>query len=222
MILAPACFWVLPPAEAVMTLLLLSNLTNLLVVSEKREKHFDRPEITKLLASTLPGVIIGLFLLQKINPAVAIILAGVTVLAGVGLKIVAGRLSLKMPAWPIYPVGLSCGVLAATTGLATLAPAWFLLRRLSPAAMRDSLQLYYLIVGVLAFGLGVALIGVSASLPAPWVLIGGAAAITSGYWLGKQIFERLESNRGLYQKAALAALLLVGVACVGRGLLELI
>ena len=221
MILAPACFWVLPPAQAVMTLLLLSNLTNLLVVTERRQKHFDRPEISKLLLSTAPGVVVGIILLQKLDPAIAIILAGLTVLLGVGLKLIAGRLKLTMPSWPVYPVGLGCGVLAATTGLATLAPAWLLLRRLPPASMRDTLQLYYLIIGMSVFVIGVAILGISASLPSLWVLAGGAAAITSGYWLGKRIFERLESHRDAYQKAAIAALLLVGIACVIRGVLEL-
>ena len=222
MILAPACFWVLPPAEAVMTLLLLSNLTNLLVVTERRQKHFDKPEIVKLLLSTLPGIMVGIILLQKLDPAIAITLAGFTILLGVGLKLLAGRLSLTMPSWPVYPVGLSCGILAATTGLATLAPAWLLLRRLPPNSMRDTLQLYYLIVGVLVFVLGVSILGVSASLPPALVLAGGALAIVSGYWAGKHIFEKLQSHQATYQRVALASLFLVGAACVARGTLELL
>jgi len=67
MLLAPACFWLLPPAEAVMTLLILSNLTNLLVVTEKGEKGFDWLEIKRLLLGTIPGVALGVWLLGSLD-----------------------------------------------------------------------------------------------------------------------------------------------------------
>lgn len=219
MLLAPACFWLLPPAQAVMTLLLLSNLTNLLVVTERRQKSFDRPELRRLLLGTVPGVALGIVLLSRIDQSTAIILAGAVIILGVGLRIPSERLSISVPAWPGYPVGLSCGLMAATTGLAALAPPWLLLRRLSPSAMRDTLQLYYLLVGSGVFIAGVSLLGVSASLPDWWLLVLGALAIGAGYWLGKLVFERLKERKQLYQQVAMVVLLLVGLTCILRGLL---
>lgn len=218
MVLAPACFWLLPPAEAVMSVALLSNLTNLLILTERRAKQFDRGELTRLLSATLPGLLLGIALLQTINASWAIALAGATILLGVGLRVLGRRLQLHMPAWPVYPVGAACGVLAGTVGLATLAPAWLLLRRLPPARLRDSLQLYYLIVGLLVMALGALWLGTDALLPAWWVLAGGSIGIGVGHALGQRLFERLARRHALYERLALLALGAIGLISATRGL----
>lgn len=222
MIMAPLLFFILPPPQAVITTSLLASTTNLLIVTEKREKHFDKGELRRLAIGTLPGMILGIFLLEMISTPAALIITGLAILSGLSFRLFLGKESARLPDAIGYGVGAGSGVLATTTGLAALAPAWFILRNIRASVTRDSLNLYYLFTGLGTFILGITIIGVQASLPPWWSLLGGVVAVIIGHGLGRIVFTRLAGNHERYTKVAILLLVAISLAAISRGLLYLL
>lgn len=218
MLMAPFLFFVLPPVQAVITTALLASTTNVLILSERREKHFEKRELVRLAVGTAPGMIVGIYLLQSISASAALIVAGATILAGVLLRAFGTRLTSGLPEGAGYAVGAGSGVLATTVGLAALAPAWFLIRNISPSGTRDSLTLYYLCTGAGTLALSIIVIGTGAALPAWWALLGGVASATVGHRIGKGVFEKLSVNREHYVRVALVVLALISLVAISRGI----
>jgi uncharacterized membrane protein YfcA len=222
MILAPVCFFILPPAQAVITIAVFSNLTNIVILTESREKHFRKDELVPLLLITIPGIILGVLLLRDLAAGPVLMLAGLAVLLGVVIRLVVvryGSVDMEIPALAVYPVGLFNGVLAGCVALAPLAPVWMLLRGVNSSGIRDTLQAYYLTTGTILLIAVLIIIGPSRSLPSWWVFIVATAAIILGSHFGKLSFARLAAHEQGYVKLVMIVLALIGIITLARGII---
>lgn len=198
MIMAPLLFFILPPPQAVMTTALLASITNLLIITEGRKKDFQKEELRRLALGTLPGMLVGIVLLQQISTSVALIVTGAVILLGVSFRLFLKEKARHIPGGVGYGIGLGSGLLATTTGLAALAPVWFVVRNIGASPMRDSLNLYYLFTGAGTFLLGLVVIEIEATMPPWWSLLAGVVAVVVGHQAGRLVFARISQNHQRY------------------------
>lgn len=198
--LAPPGFILLPPAQAVVATALLSNVSNILVLSERRPKRVWWREWRALVFAATPGLLIGAWLLHDLNRREGELAVGVVVLAGLALQ---SRFQFKRERrLGTSAVGFVGGVLTTSVGFSgPLVSLWLLARTRDRLQMRDTLNAYFLFTGLMAPLVLIALVGTRAALPALWLLGVLAIAVFCGYEIGKRWFHRLASEDS-YRKAA--------------------
>jgi uncharacterized membrane protein YfcA len=209
---APLVFAVVEPEEAVGLLILLSALVNVLtLVSERRRPRPAWRECAVVLACAVPGAVAGVAALRALDP----VALQVAVSVGVVATLLARKLAQHRttPAWAAPFAGLAAGAL--TTSTTTAGPpliVYLLGRRLDPAAVRDTLPVCFLglgVVGVIALWLT----GTSRAVPDAGLVALLVPVVAAGHLAGRPLFAALV--RGGRYEAVLTAVL---VASVGAGL----
>jgi uncharacterized membrane protein YfcA len=220
LILAPAMFAAYDPSSAIFTLLLLSGCLNLLILStEEREIDARVNDLFVVFTFALPGLAIGLVILEALSKPPLQIAVGICVVVGAGIQARRYR-RRSLPRRPSTRLrvgtGLVCGMLTTTTGT-NGPPMVLMLQRTgaSPAELRDTMA--GLLIGLDVVGIGALLIGGSElDLPDAGTLAVLVALTVAGHAVGRQIFERLRPER--FQIAALLIVSAAGVASFAAGI----
>ena len=219
---APAAFAAFAPEQAVMLVLLLGVAINCLVLfTERRATEVARPEVLTVVIASLPGMLVGAWVVTYVDQEALQVLVGVIVLAG---ALVQWRGSAQRapttgprrpPAVPLTEIGggFAAGVL--TTSVSVNGPVLVLTFSqlgIRGARMRDSLAAALL--GFSVFGaLIIALVaGGEQALPTGWVLAACVPAVLVGHRFGAAVFRRLDD--GSHHRVALVAAAIAGVLSI--------
>ena len=222
LVLSPAAFAVLEPAEAVLTLQVLAIPLNALVLFEGgRPAHVEWRRLVPLLAAALPGMAVGVALLATLSKSALQVAVGLAVIAAAtwqlrrrnkGVRSM-NRAPLGNPA--SAAVGFASGVL--TTSLSVSGPPvvlWLEAHGVRPAEFRQTLAATFLVLSVIAGALIVATEGVGdldAGVVAPLL-----ACTVAGYGLGALVHRRLETER--FYVFVLVLVMATGAASLVAGL----
>jgi uncharacterized membrane protein YfcA len=210
LVLSPALFAVLDPAEAVTALLVLGAALSVLVLLEG---HEVRPRLlAPMLVAALPGLALGALLLS--------VLSKEALQVGVGVAVVAAALwQLRHRAARTLPASVA-GVLsgALTTSISINGPPlvlWLEGEGIRPAEFRATLAAAFLALDVVGAALIASTRGSAAvDLEAVGPLL---ACVLGGYWVGALAFRRLDSER--FFPVVLALVVCTGIASVLAGVL---
>lgn len=223
LIAGPALVAVLAPTEAVTTLLVLSTMTNLLLLlfrgSNQAEVRWA--DVRAVTLAGVPGVVAGVLILAVVSKASLQVAVGVGVLVAVLVQVLRrppapGRVGATVSRWPVFGVGLTAGVLTTTTG--TSGPPlvlWLERRRATPGETRDTLAAMFLGLNLV----GAAALAVSGSAgqafrpDAVGLMLGLAFA---GHLAGRRLFHLLDARR--FRAAGLGLSALAGVASIAAAL----
>lgn len=219
LVLAPVAFWVLPLPQAVMAACLIPNVSNVLVLMERRAKQARWSEIWPLILWGLPGMFLGAWVLERISKPVGQIVLGAAVLSGLAFASRGSFASLS--AWWARPVGFLCGLMQTSVGFnGPVSVTWLLGRIDDRLSLRDTMNRFFIFTGVAGALFLFLLLGRSASLP-PWpLLLFGSLAVGLGYVAGARWFHSLDHER-TFRRAAVLFLLLLALASIAAGLVAI-
>jgi uncharacterized membrane protein YfcA len=210
LVVSPALFAVLEPAEAVTAMLLLGALLSVLVL---REGHrVSARLLAPLLLAALPGLALGVLLLSALSKEVLQVSVGVAVIAAALWQLrhrAAGRV-------PVVVAGLASGAL--TTSISINGPPlvlWLEGEGVRPVEFRATLAAAFLVLDVAGAALIVSTEGGAAVDLG--VLGPLCACALAGYPLGLVVFRRLDRDR--FFTAVLALVVCTGLASVAAGIL---
>lgn len=222
LVLGPALFATVEPEEALTVLFVLSAVLNLLVLAaERREREVRADQLTVILGAALPGVVLGVLILQAIaKPALQVIVGVAVVLAAMaqvqGARLASSGTGAGAPSYAPALVGLLTGILTTSTG--TSGPPmvlWFQRLGFSPHAMRDTLAGAFFVLNVIGAA-ALFTLGEDPGLP-------GAASVAvllvlaiAGYLMGRVLFEGLDPRH--FHTAGLLLVVGAGIASVAAGL----
>jgi uncharacterized protein len=225
MIAAPALFIAVEPREAVTILLLLSLVVSLLLLfGERRALAIRRRDLTMVLAAALPGLALGVLVLEAVTKEQLQVLTGVVV-----ITVTAIQLATEEPdpargpreglsAHPVTTAGVGVLVGGLTTSTTVNGPPlalWLLARGAVPVEVRDTLAAAFLALNVLGLA-AVALTGEGLSADGGHLAL--LVPVTALGWLaGRPAFERLRG--GGFRLAALLLVLVAGVTSLLAGLI---
>jgi uncharacterized membrane protein YfcA len=220
LVLGPACFALLDPADAIVALTALGLALNLLVLfGERRRPVVAWGEVRPILLAAAPGAVLGVALLRALPKPALQIGVGVAVVAA-GLVRAAGQ-RRAVAATPGHPharlaLGFATGTLTTSAGVNGPPIALWLTRRgLPPAQVRDSLSAAFL---------GLSLIGGAVLAPVlaatgedvRWSLLAaGLVSVVAGHAVGRRVFALLEGHR--YEPLLVAIALAAGTASIVAG-----
>ena len=224
LVLSPALFAVLEPAEAVGALLALGLVLNLLVLFERgRPHHVDWRRLLPMLAAALPGLVAGAALLAWLSREALQVGVGVAVIAAAAFQLRRrGRMGARGAAArpPLPPAaGLAVGFAsgALTTSISVSGPPivlWLEAHGVRPAEFRATLAASFLALNLAGAAVVLAAEGQEAfdlSILPPLLLL-----VALGYALGALAFRRLDRER--FFTLALALVLCTGAASLVAGL----
>ena len=209
LVLSPALFAVMEPAEAVTVLLALGVALNLLVLLERHDARWSR--LPPLILPALPGLVLGAVVLAALSRELLQIGVGVAVIAA-GLWQLRDRTAVARV--PATVAGFLSGLL--TTSISISGPPlvlWLEAQALRPAEFRATLAAAFLALNVA----GWAVLGIAGDATADagelLILLG---LVLVGYALGALAFRRLDHER--FYRLVLVLVLLTGAASVVAGL----
>lgn len=209
LVLSPALFAVLEPAEAVTVLLALGAALNLLVLVEGHDVRWSG--LPPLLLPALPGLALGAVVLAALSREPLQVGVGLAVIAAALWQLAHRAAAARVPA-PV--AGFLSGVL--TTSISISGPPlvlWLEAQALSPTEFRATLSAAFLALNLA----GWAVLGVagdaSADLGELALLL---ALVVAGYGLGAVAFRRLDHER--FYRIVLALVIVTGAASVVAGL----
>jgi uncharacterized protein len=210
LVLSPALFAVMEPAEAVTALLLLGAALNLLVLREAQ--HADWRLLPPVLAAALPGLAAGAALLSVLSKEVLQV--------GVGLAVIAAAVwQLRHRAGSAVPAAFAGFVSGAlTTSISINGPPlvlWLEAQRLTPAEFRATLAAAFLSLNLV--GAAILVASNSAATLDAARLAALLALVVAGYGLGALAFRRLNNEH--FSLIVLTLVICTGVASVAAGLL---
>ena len=209
LVLSPALFAVMEPAEAVTALLALGAALNLLVLVEGHDARWSR--LPPLLLPALPGLALGAVVLAALSREPLQIGVGVAVIAAALWQLRHRATAARVPA---PAAGFLSGVL--TTSISISGPPivlWLEAQALSPAEFRATLAAVFLALNVA----GWAVLGVAGDATADLgELALLLALVVVGYALGALAFRRLDHER--FYRIVLALVIVTGLASVVAGL----
>lgn len=222
LVTAPVLFVVLDPAVALTTMIVLTTLLSLLVlVTERRDLVMHTGVVVRLAAAAVPGLVVGVLLLDVLGKPPLQVGVGVVVVAAALVEVRAFATARAGGAvatpWPLLPVGFATGVLTTTTGV-NGPPLLIYFQRLGsdPHEMRDSLAACFLLYGPLGAlallatdNLSLAHVGV-AELALLLVLV------ALGRPLGRWLFLRMSATH--FRVAGVALAVLAGASSIVAGL----
>jgi uncharacterized protein len=220
LVLSPALFAVLEPAEAVGTLLLLGLALNLLVLLEGGG-HADWRRIAPMLLAAFPGLVAGVLLLAALSKEALQVIVGLAVIAAAAWQLRARRSEggeprrSELPAAVGWAVGFMSGTL--TTSISVSGPPivlWLEAHGVRPAEFRATLAASFLALNLAGWVVLYAAEGSStldAGVVAP--LLG---LVLAGHVLGALAFRRLDHER--FFVIALVLVLCTGAASLAAGL----
>jgi uncharacterized protein len=210
LILMPALFAVLEPAEAVAVALLLGAALSVFVLVESR--RVPTHGLGRLLLPALPGLAVGAVVIAVVSKE--------PLQVSVGLAVIAAALwQLRATHETRFPAPLA-GFLsgALTTSISINGPPlvlWLESQNVAPAVFRTTLAAAFLIldlIGVVVVVAGEGIDTIDLGVLAP--LLG---CVTAGYALGAVGFRRLDADR--FFSIVLAVVMCSGAASVVAGLL---
>ena len=209
LVLSPALFAVMEPAEAVTALLALGAALNLLVLVEGHDARWSR--LPPLLLPALPGLVLGAVVLAALSREPLQIGVGVAVIAAALWQLRHQATAARVPA---PAAGFLSGVL--TTSISISGPPivlWLEAQALSPAEFRATLAAVFLALNVA----GWAVLGVAGDATADLgELALLLALVVVGYALGALAFRRLDHER--FYRIVLALVVVTGAASIVAGL----
>jgi uncharacterized protein len=210
LVLSPALFVVMEPAEAVTAVLLLGAALCTLVLVESR--RVATHGLGRLLVPALPGLVAGLVLLTALSKEPLQVGVGVAVIAAAGWQLWHPA-PVRFPAWV---AGALSGAL--TTSISVNGPPlalWLEAQRVPPPEFRTTLAAAFLILDIA----GVAVIVSSEGIDTidPGALGPLLACVVAGYGLGAVAFRRLDADR--FSAVVLTLVICTGLASVVAGIL---
>jgi uncharacterized protein len=220
LVLSPALFAAVEPREAVVTLLLLGVVLNLLVLSDTRTPL--RPAaraLAPLLLAALPGLAVGLVLLELLDKPVLQLAVGAAVICAALIQLRAGGRRSEERGEPSLGSACAAGLAsgALTTSTSVSGPPivlWLQARGVGPEELRASLALGFLALNA-AGGALVLVAGGVGTLRAELVLP-LLALVVLGHFAGARVFRRLDA--ALLRAAVTALVLVTGAASAIAGL----
>jgi uncharacterized protein len=239
LVLSPALFAVLDPAEAVTALLVLGLALNLLVLFEGgRPEHVDWRALAPMLAAALPGLAAGAVALALLSKEALQAAVGIAVIAAAGWQArmraaegvperpaegaaVPRRQPSPAPPQRALPraVGWAAGFAsgALTTSISVSGPPivlWLEARGVRPAEFRASLAASFLALNTA--GAVVLLVAEGSGALDAGTVLPLLTLVAAGYALGAVAFRRLDQKR--FFTAVLALVVGTGAASLGAGL----
>jgi uncharacterized membrane protein YfcA len=216
---APVAFATFPPEQAVTLVLLLGVAINCLVLfGERRSIDVERHAVAVLLAASIPGMVLGAWLVTEADRDVLQFLVGVVVLLGAVVQALGPRgTARRAPALELGG-GLAAGTL--TTSVSVNGPAVLLvLARLGlrGGALRDSLAVALLGLSVMAIPIVVIASGAGRAFPDDWVALACAPALLVGHRFGAAVFRRLDDEA--HHRVALGAAAIAGLLSIAAALI---
>jgi len=225
MIAASALLVVLEPREAITILLLLGLLVSvLLLFAERRTLAIRRRDLTMVLAAALPGLVLGVLVLEAVTKEQLQVLTGAVVIAVAAVQLAMPQVD-RAPGSvggvadnPVTAAGVGVLVGGLTTSTGVNGPPlalWLFARGAGPAEVRDTLAAAFIAVNVLGLG-AVAVTGDGLSADGGYLAL--LVPVTALGWLGgRPAFERLRG--GEFRVASLLLVLAAGVASLLGGLI---
>jgi uncharacterized protein len=215
LVLSPALFAVMEPAEAVTALLLLGVALNLLILRESGRARWQL--LPPVLLAALPGLAVGTALLAVLSKEALQVGVGLAVIAAAAWQLRHRAASRRVPA---AAAGFVSGAL--TTSISISGPPlvlWLEARDLPPAEFRATLAALFLALNatgsVILLATSFAATDVGASVDAP-ALAGLLALVVGGYALGTLAFRRLDERR--FSTIVLGLVICTGLASIAAGL----
>jgi uncharacterized membrane protein YfcA len=209
LVLSPALFAAMEPAEAVTVLLALGAALNVLVLLERHDARWSR--LPPLILPALPGLALGAVVLAALSREPLQIGVGVAVIAA-GLWQMRDRHSTARV--PATVAGFLSGLL--TTSISISGPPlvlWLEAQKLRPAEFRATLAAAFLALNIAGWAVLVVAGDATADLGELLVLL---SLVLAGYVLGTVAFRRLDHER--FYRVVIVLVLLTGVASVVAGL----
>lgn len=214
LVLSPALFAVMEPAEAVTALLLLGAALNLLVLLEAGDARWRL--LPPLLMAALPGLAVGAALLSVLSKEPLQVGVGLAVIAAAVWQLRHRAARRALPSGAGLVAGFTSGVL--TTSISISGPPivlWLEAQGLSPAEFRATLAAAFLALNVAG---GAILVGIEGSGAVDLGLLGPLLVLVLlGYALGALAFRRLDPNR--FSVIVLGLVACTGIASVAAGVL---
>jgi len=220
LIAAPVFLAVLGPEEAVATVLALGVAVNVLILAgERRPTEIRTADLMLPLAVAVPGLGLGVLVLQALDKGPLQVAVGISVLTTVGLMVRPRPLPSHRPDGDRAPaldsaVGLTVGVL--TTSTSVNGPPlllWLVAKGATPTEVRDTLALAFVSLNLAGLAVVVVAEGGFGVLDAQLLLL---LPLTAAGWLaGRIVFGLLDPQRFRALNLALAALTGVGSLAAG-------
>jgi len=225
MIAAPALLAVLEPREAITILLLLGVLVSvLLLFAERRTLAIRRRDLTMVLAAALPGLALGVVVLEAVSKEQLQVLTGAVVIVVAAFQLTtcptdpAPGSGGGVADHPVAAAGVGVLVGGLTTSTSVNGPPlalWLFARGAGPTEVRDTLAAAFLTLNVLGLG-AVAVTGDGLSADGGYLAL--LVPITALGWLGgRPAFERLRGDG--FRGVSLLLVLAAGVASLLAGLI---
>ncbi len=222
LILAPALFAALSPAEALTTLLILGASLNALVLfTERRPRAVRWRQLVLVLVAAAPGLLLGAVLLEALSKPTLQVAVGLAVIAGAVLQ--ARQRSAPKPAlspgretWMSVGTGILVGALTTTTS--TNGPPlvlWFQRLAMTPGQLRDSIAAALLPLNVVGLA-ALTLIAEEEQAFEPGTVALLLALTVVGHVAGRRLFERLSADR--FHAVAVILVFVAGIASVADGM----
>jgi uncharacterized membrane protein YfcA len=230
---SPALFAVLDPYEAVSALLALGLALNLLVLADRGGRVRWRP-LTPLLLAAIPGLGLGVLVLELLPKAALQLGVGLGVVAAALVQLRTSRPPAADAARPARPAarepgrppaagaglaGLASGAL--TTSISISGPPivlWLERRGTPPGEFRASLAASFLALN-LAGWVVVLVAGGAGQTAEPSVLLPLLGLVVAGHLAGAVAFRRLDSRS--FRLAVVALVLAAGAASAVAGAVAL-
>jgi uncharacterized protein len=220
LVASPALFAVLDPYEAVSALLALGLALNLLVLLDRGPGSVRRRPLAPLLLGALPGLVLGVVLLDSLSKAALQIGVGIAVVVAVlvQLRLGSGREDGRRELGPGAAAftGFTSGAL--TTSISVSGPPivlWLDARGVGPAEFRATLAAAFLALNLAGWVVLLAGAGAGA-LAEPSLLFALLGLVLVGHFVGALLFRRLDS--GSFRVAVLALVVAAGLASAAAGI----
>ena len=219
LILAPALFTVLDPAEAVTCLLGLGLVINLaMLYAERRPHRADRRMIAWLSLGALPGLIAGAYILAATSKSALQVAVGVVIVAA---AFSSTRRDPGHASEPGMGAGLACGAVSGTMTTATGLNGpplvlWISRHTADPETTRDTITAGLLALNTLGVICLTATGSADYSADALTVLALLLPAVVAGHQAGRLLFARIAATD--YTSVLRAGVVAAGVASIVAGL----
>jgi uncharacterized protein len=218
LVLAPALFATLDPFEALTAIFVLSFALNLLVLSDGGIGPVRWRLLAPVLLAAVPGLVLGVVLLEALSKPVLQIAVGVAVVAAALVQL-RRRVELREGSLATAGgIGLATGTL--TTSIGVSGPPlvlWLEGARVSPAEMRVSLAAAFMALNI--GGAAVLLLGADGDPVSLGVLLPLLGLVVAGHVAGAVLHRRLDHDR--FSLVVLGLVACTGTASVVAGLAAL-
>ncbi|MEJ7893613.1 MAG: sulfite exporter TauE/SafE family protein [Solirubrobacteraceae bacterium] len=194
---APLLFAAFGPAPAVGLLNVLALVLNVVMLAgEGRRPQPLRRLAFSLVAWSIPGLVLGVYVLRNADDRVLQIALTVVVFASLLVRRRRGAPARPAPVWGAPVAGLTSGVLGTTTSTGGPPLVLMLLGRgHDPAQVRDTLVTIFIATSVLAIAV-LAVTQTEEAVPPAAAVLALAPVAVAGQLAGRPLFARLSVSGG--------------------------